>query len=429
MPAKKITDAFLRDLTWRQALRHAEQERINKWKERNKKLEEEGKEPLPPPQPLKPPTQVVFLDTLQHGLALVLVVSYGGTKSFRVLTYREGQPHSIKLGTYPNMTLKQARDAAWDYYKNPQKFTEQKLVGTFAEISAEWYKRHVERKGLRTAAEIRRHLDRYVLPKWRNRKFLELRRIDVNNLLDEIADEHGGPQADAVLATIRAIMNWYEYRDEDYRNPIIRGMRRSEPVARERTLNATEVKLIWDAAGQCGIFGAAVKLLLLTGQRKDIVANMRWTDIGPDGTWTIPTSPRKKSDIGKVKLPPMALDIIQAQPKIIGNSFVFAGRGRVAYNSYGQGKDDLDALVPDVEPWRLHDLRRTARSLMSQIDNIPTDLAERVLGHKIPGVRGVYDRYDRTEEKSKALQLLADKVRSIVDPPPSNVLPFLGGAA
>jgi integrase len=392
MPAKTITDAFVRNVK-------------------------------PPKQSAKH-NQTTYIHTLERGLALVLVVSYGGTKSFRVLTYRNGKPHSVKLGTYPAMTVKEARRLAREYWENPEKFAEQKAVGTFKEISDQWLRHHVEAKRLISAAEIRRHLDVYVLRKWGTRKFLEIRRREVNDLMDYIADKHGRVQADAVLATLRSIMVWYQARDENYVSPIVKGMRKAEHRGRERTLNETEIKLVWDAAGQCGSFGALVKLLLLTAQRRDVVGHMRWTDIEADGTCVIsPSSPRKKGDIGKVRLPQLALDIIHAQPKVLGNSFVFAGRNKgVAFNSWGQRKAELDKLLPDMAHWTLHDLRRTARILLSGIEGVHPDHAERVLGHKIPGMRGVYDRASYFDEKSKALQLLANKIVSIIDPPPSNVL-------
>jgi integrase len=397
MPAKTITDAFVRNVK--------------------------------PPKPGAKQTQATYIHTLERGLALILVVSYGGTKSFRVLTYRDGKPHSVKLGTYPTMSVRDARRLAREYWQNPQKFAEQKLVGTFKEVSDQWFKRHVEANKLRTAREIRRHLNVYVLPKWGSRKFLEIRRREINDFLDDIADNHGRTQADAVLATVRAIMTWYQARDDNYTSPIVKGMRKRKSEPRARILSETEIKLVWEAAGQSGMFGALVKLLLLTAQRRDIVGHMRWTDVAGD-VWTIPQDPQRKGDIGKVKLPPMALDILNGLPRIVSNPFVFVGRNRgTAFNSWGQRKAELDKLLPDMAHWTLHDLRRTARSLLSGIDSVRPDHAERVLGHVQSGVVGIYDRHSYFEEKSKALQLLADRINSIINPAPSNVVQFPGGAA
>ena len=151
------------------------------------------------------------------------------------------------------------------------------------------------------------------------------------------------------------------------------------------------------STGKVGTFGALVQLLLLTAQRKDKVVNMRRADIS-DGVWTIATAKREKGNAGKLKLPQMALDIIAAQPVIDSNPFVLPG-GRYrdsipTFNSFSWRKRELDKQLPKKTPhWTLHDLRRTARSLMSRA-GVSRDHSERVLGHAILGVEGVYDRYD-----------------------------------
>jgi integrase len=91
--------------------------------------------------------------------------------------------------------------------------------------------------------------------------------------------------------------------------------------------------------------------------------------------------------------------------------------GKKHFNSFSQGKAAFDELLPDdMEPWTLHDLRRTSRSLMSRV-GVTTEIAERVLGHKRKGVERVYDRFAYTEEKSAALQKLADCIALILNPP------------
>jgi integrase len=176
-----------------------------------------------------------------------------------------------------------------------------------------------------------------------------------------------------------------------------------------------------------GSFGGLVRMLLLTAQREAKVATMCWADIGDDGVWTIPSEPREKGNAGQIKLPKLALDIIAAQPVIDDNPFVFPatkgkGNDNGAFNSFSQRKAELDALLPKMEGWTLHDLRRTARSLMAKA-GVPREHAERVLGHVIPGVEGVYDRYPYFKEKADALQQLADLVGLILNPPDkSNVV-------
>ena len=369
MPKKSITDAFVRNVK------------------------------LPRKDDDNPP-QVAYIDTMERGLALVLVVSYGGSKTFRVLTYRNGKPRSKKLGTYPQMTVKDARAKARAYWQNPEKFEAEAQTGSFKEIADKWLKRHVQANKLISAADIERLLNKYIYPQWKDRPFLEIRRSEVNDLLDDIVDNHGPAQADAVLAIIRGIANWYQSRDENYTSPIVRGMRRHKNrKARDRILDDDEIRAVWEMAD--GPFGAIVKLCLLTAQRRTKVAHMKRSDVSADGGWTIAVADREKGTAGELALPQVALDLIEAQPHIAGNPYVFAGRGRSAFNSWAQRKDELDEKLNFEKPWVVHDLRRTARSLMSRA-GVSSEIAERVLGHAIAGVEGVYNRHQYFDEKAKA---------------------------
>jgi integrase len=169
--------------------------------------------------------------------------------------------------------------------------------------------------------------------------------------------------------------------------------------------------------------------LLLTGQRRDKVATMQWGHI-VEGEWRIPSEHREKGNAGNLLLPQMALDIITMQPRIAENPYVFAvGVGKGHFNSHSQRKEELDKKVaevlPDMPEWVLHDLRRTARSLLSRA-GVQPHIAERVLGHAIPGVAGVYDRHSYDHEKADALNRLAALIDTIVHPPEDNVVALRG---
>jgi len=147
---------------------------------------------------------------------------------------------------------------------------------------------------------------------------------------------------------------------------------------------------------------------------------MMWNDF-KDGEWTIRVERREKGTAGKLKLPAMALEIVEKQPRIAGNPYVFPGRGKIAFNSFSQRKAELDEKLSDMDPWVIHDLRRTARSLLSRAGVRP-DISERVLGHAIAGVEGVYDRHSYDAEKADALKRLAGLVGRIVNPPKDRVV-------
>src|SRR5262249_36226403 len=176
--------------------------------------------------------------------------------------------------------------------------------------------------------EITRLLTMHVFPAWKGRAFTSIRRSDVTDLLDHVEDSHGARQADYCLSVVRAAMNWYAARNDNYAPPIVRGMKRQsqKEQARDRVLSDDEIRMVWKQAEANGMFGAFVRVALLTAQRRAKVAGMRWEDISDDGVWTIPTEPREKDNAGTLVLPAVALTIIRAQPRIAGNPYVFAGR-------------------------------------------------------------------------------------------------------
>jgi integrase len=300
-------------------------------------------------------------------------------------------------------------------------------VQSFEAVAREWLKRHVAAKGLRSEKQITGLLDLHVFHFWKGRPFLSIRRSDVTALLDDVEDNHGARQADAVLTVVRSIMNWFATRHDDYQPPIIRGMRRQNPKeqVRERILADDEIRAIWKAAEANGTFGAFVRIALLTAQRRAKIMTMRWADISDDGEWTIPQEKREKDSAKSLMLPPAALDIIRAQPRLGENPYVFASaRTDRTINGLSKMKRRFDARLSGVAHWTIHDLRRTARSLMSRA-GISSEHAERVMGHAIAGVEGVYDQHKYADEKADALRRLAVLIDAIVCPRP-NVVPIKG---
>ncbi len=311
---------------------------------------------------------------------------------------------------------------------------------SFKAVAENYLKRHVAANKLRSQAEIERYLDKDIFPVWQDREFAAIRRGDVTKLLDDVEEASGPSQADHVLAIVRGIMNWYESRNDDYVSPIARGMRRTDPKARKRAriLDDDEIRVVWTVAERNGAFGALVRVALLTAQRRGKIATMRWSDVDIDGVWNIPAEDREKGNAGALALPDTTLEIIRAQNRIGENPYVFAGRGDGHFVGWTPRKRAFDGKVTKalreaaekrgddpktVEPlprWTLHDLRRTARSLMARAGVRP-DVAERVMGHAIQGVEGVYDRHSYRDEKATALRQLAGLVEMILNPPAGNV--------
>jgi integrase len=236
-------------------------------------------------------------------------------------------------------------------------------------------------------------------------------------LLDKIEDESGPRAADHALAAFSRVCSWHAPRSDDFKSPIVRGMSRAAPAAeraRSRILSDAEICRVWVAAGDAGMFGVGVKLLLLTSARRDEIFKMHRQEIqGND--WVLPANRNKVKQELVRPLPQSALDLLAGLPIINGCEFYFAPTGRTPFNDYARAKKQLDT-ASGVTSWQLHDLRRTARSLLSRA-GINPDHSERVLGHVIGGVRGVYDRHAFHAEKKHALESLAAQIDHIVNPP------------
>ena len=245
-------------------------------------------------------SQADYFETVIAGRSLILTLNAGGRHAWSVLFYEHGKPKRRKIGYYghsdanfPKLSVKQARQKAIDF--DVPAYLAQGKVGSFKQVAEAWLKRHV-RGRLRSEREIERHLDVYVYPHWADRPFAEIRRVDVNVLLDRIEDERGVRQADYVLTTIRSLMVWHQSRrrrlqvadrqghearqapagsaiarsdPQRQRDPQpVEGSRRSRPDHRRRQLDQT--------------FAGIVKLCLLTGQRREKVVRCAGTMLERD---------------------------------------------------------------------------------------------------------------------------------------------------
>jgi integrase len=294
--------------------------------------------------------------------------------------------------------------------------------------------RYVEKEAqLRSGDQIKATFDRLVKPAIGKKGIYDLRRSHIVDMLDEIADESGPVMADRTLAYVRKAFNWYATRDDDFQPPIVKGMSRTKPKERngKRTLADDEIRDLWaaleklDEAPAC--YPAFVKCLLLTATRRNETADMSVTELDGD-VWTIPAERYKTKLDHVIPLSPAAAELIrtQAPTKPSKNAhFVFSTTdGAKAFSGFSKAKTELDKAISAIrkragrdplENWTLHDLRRTARSLMSRA-KVPTDHAERALGHVMGGVRETYDRHEYLDEKRAAFEALAALVSRILNP-------------
>jgi integrase len=187
-------------------------------------------------------------------------------------------------------------------------------------------------------------------------------------------------------------------------------MARTKPKerARDRILSDEELRAVWKQAEANGVFGAMIRFILLTAARRSEVSELRWSEI--DGTttdWTLPAE-RNKTKVELVR--PLSKAALEVLPDS-GCEWVFAVDGK-PITAFSRFKQEFDKAC-GVSDYVLHDLRRTARSLMSRA-GVDADIAERCLGHVIPGVRSVYDRHEYYREKQRAYEALAGLIDRIV---------------
>lgn len=379
------------------------------------------------------PTEKIAFDRDLPGFGLKITPS--GRKVFlfqyRFPPGRAGRTRRITIGEYGKaITPDQARAAALrlkgKVATNIDPFEEEREVHqaaarnvaeekraaerSISSICALYINRHVKPRN-RSWAEYERLLRQYVVPAIGDSQIDTVRRTHIVRLLDDVESQRSRQTADAVLRVLRAMFNWHAVRDDDFVNPIVRGMNRSSArsMARDRILNDQELKAVWTAMSETPYpFGPLFKLLLLTAQRRDEVASMRWGDLQGD-LWITPKERYKTGRENVIPLTPNVLSLLHELPRT--GDYVFTTTGATPVSGFSKAKRALDQKSGTAD-WRLHDLRRTARSLMSRA-GVSREVAERVLGHAVPGIVGVYDRHDYLAEKRAALLKLGSLVSEI----------------
>jgi integrase len=271
-----------------------------------------------------------------------------------------------------------------------------------------------EGKGLRTGARRRRDLERLVFPRLGDRPIDEIKKSDINLLLDNIEDQRGRAMADQILATVRRIFSWHAIRSDDFRSPIVPGMARRKPEERERArvLTDDELRAVWRAAEAFSSpWSQFIRYLLLTAARRTEASAMTWNELQGD-LWVIPPHRYKTGVETTLPLSTAAMKVLAEIPRIADCEYVFTNGGRLPLTNFSNAKLRFD-LACGVKNWRLHDLRRSSRSLMSRA-GVSTDIAERCLGHVIPGIRGVYDKHQYIDEMRAAFEALAKEIDAVL---------------
>jgi integrase len=326
-----------------------------------------------------------------------------------------------------------------------------------------------QRRGNAVAGDIRRTL----IPVWGPRPITEITRHEVRSLIEQVRDlgtdgmlvargikgrkgkrRPMPSQAGHVLAYAKQIFSWALDRGDygldaspcgDLKAKNIVGKKKS----RDRILSDDELFALWRAAGRLPYpHGPVYKILALTGLRLNEAADAAWPEFDlPNKIWTIPAERMKgKNDDARAHAVPLTseiLAILEKLPRFKRGKFLFSttgGKSPVWMNAKVKDRIDRrmlrtlralarrrgdDPASVELPHWTPHDIRRTVRSNLSRL-RIEEVVREAVLAHRRPGMAGVYDHHDYFDEKRAALDLWAARLRSIVNPPPANVVKLRG---
>jgi integrase len=372
--------------------------------------------------------------------AFVLVTRYPGSTN----------PAPRRIGDYPAMTLAKAREIAREWREDIRQGVDPKakeearrreLERMRADTFRAAFETYAEEKlsKLRTGRPVAAAVRTYAFPNLADRPLKEIKRREVLDMLKGIAKSYP-IAANRVSAYVKTFFLWAVNEELIEDSPAASIKRLSEENERDRVLKDWEIRAIWHACGELGVFGRAFRFMLVTGQRRTEVGEMTWSEIDrKQSVWSLEKDRTKANRAHLVPLSPLALSILEECPKI--GDYVFStgrsGRGKHAVNAkpvpisgWGKAKEQLDVLAlkharafaeqegdetPEVFPdWRLHDLRRTTATQMGKL-GVERLIVGKVLNHAEPGVTRKYDRHDYFAEKKRALERCAQRLQAILD--------------
>jgi integrase len=364
----------------------------------------------------------------------------GGGKRTWIVQYRLGtKQRRLTLGSLATIDATEARRRAKSALANvhlgrdPQMQkveTRAQAAVTLGSIVEQYLPRAKRKLKPRSYAEVERHLNVHWKPV-SEMALAKMGRADVATRLNAIASHNGPFAANRARAALSALFSWAIGEGIADANPVMGTNKATDEVSRDRVLSDEELRLIWQQAGD-GDYGAIVRLLILTGQRREEVGGMLWREL-KDDLWTIGSDRTKNGFPHEVPLGSESLAILSHIRKRDERELVFGSRDG-PFSGWSKAKAALDGRLKEslgknakLKPWRLHDIRRTLATRLNDLGIAPPHIVEAILnhtsGHKA-GVAGVYNRASYSKEKRAALALWAEHVKAL-NAAGSNVVPML----
>ena len=370
---------------------------------------------------LKPPDKGQ-LDVFDQGYpGLALRISYGGRKAW-VYFYRAGSKlRRYTLGTYPALSLREAREAwrdakeARDKGRDPAADRKRQTGATdFRNVFDEWLRR--DQSGNRSHDAVKRLIEKDAMPIWEHRSVMDLGRRDVLDVLDTVVDRGSPVTARRLHSHLHRFFRWCAQRGIIAANPMTDMEKPGRETRRERVLSDDELKKIWVPAGAAGWpFGPAIQLLILTGARRGEIGGLRWSEV-KDANLHLSGDRTKNGEPHTIPLSKPARAIVKELPKVDKSKLVFTTTGTTSISGWTRAKTELGKHAK-IEPWTIHDLRRTVATGLQRL-GVSLQVIEAILGHTSgsrSGVVGTYQRHSFDKEKAAALETWGAHVLAVVD--------------
>jgi integrase len=251
-------------------------------------------------------------------------------------------------------------------------------------------------------------------------------RRDIAACIVRIARESGNPAATQARAKLSGFFTWAMQMGLAEVNPVIGTHEPAHNKPRERVLSDDELASIWKAAGD-DEFGKIVRLLILTGCRRQEIGGMKWSEISADGTaWTLPATRSKNHRAHMLPLMPAMREIVESVPRLVGREQLFGERADRGFTRWDICKHELDQRSGVTNEWHLHDVRRSVATRWADLGVLP-HVIEAVLNHQSGhkrGVAGVYNRSPYANDIRATLALWEDHIRTLVEGGERKVLNF-----
>jgi integrase len=369
-------------------------------------------------------------------------IRYRNGKATWVFQYSHGTAPArinrrLTLGTFPGLPAEKARGIAQDLSAKVRlggdpatdKRTQQEEArNTFGMLVNKYVEAARATQRSTTHCEIRRYLLDFAKP-LHNLPVNSIERRNIANLLDTVA-ERGTATANRTRSSLSACFSWGMKRGLVENNPVI-GTEKLKEESRDRVLDDSELAIIWKSCTDDD-FAAIVKLLILTGQRRDEISGLRWSEIDfKNNVILLPAGRTKNKRAHEIPVSQAMDALLSSRKRTEGRDLVF-GKRVEPIAGWGWRKRALDRLIGDrIKPWTLHDLRRSAATGMANV-GIQPHVIEAILNHvsgSKRGVAGIYNRSTYAREKKQALDLWADHVTAIVEGRDNNITPFRGNAS